>query len=56
MNGRSGLVTFFLFLFLVMIILLQVLSMVQADRLDERLNYLLETYKAAGPVSNVQSR
>jgi hypothetical protein len=41
MNGRSGLVTFFLFLFLAVMILLQVLSMVQSDRLYERLNHLL---------------
>ncbi|MFZ0033829.1 MAG: ABC transporter substrate-binding protein [Sedimentisphaerales bacterium] len=42
MNGRSGLVTFFLFLFLLVMIILQVLSMIQSDRLYERLNFLLE--------------
>jgi len=31
MNGRSGLVTFFLFLLLSVIVLLQILSMVQSD-------------------------
>ncbi len=38
MNGRSGIVTFFLFLFLAVLILLQILSMVQSDRLYERFN------------------
>ena len=42
MNGRSGLVTFFLFLFLAVMILLQILSMIQSDRLYERLNVLLD--------------
>jgi peptide/nickel transport system substrate-binding protein len=41
MNGRSGIFTFFLFLFLGIIILLQFLSMVQSDRLYERLNTLI---------------
>jgi peptide/nickel transport system substrate-binding protein len=42
MNGRSGLVTFFLFMFLAVMILLQMLSMIQSDRLYERLNVLLD--------------
>ena len=42
MNGRSGLATFFLFMFLAVMILLQVLSMIQSDRLYERLNVLLD--------------
>jgi peptide/nickel transport system substrate-binding protein len=42
MNKRSGIFTFFLFLFLSAMILLQVLSMVQSDRLYGRLNHLLE--------------
>ncbi len=50
MNGRSGLVTFFLFLFLLLMILLQVLSMVQSDRLYERLNLLLDRLSSAGAV------
>lgn len=50
MNGRSGLVTFFLFLFLAVMILLQVLSMVQSDRLYERLNLLLERLSSAEAV------
>ena len=41
MNGRSGVFKFFLFLFLGVIILLQVLSMLQADRLYKRLNVLV---------------
>lgn len=48
MNGRSGLVTFFLFLFLLAIIVLQVLSMVQSDRLYERLNVLVERVSSGG--------
>ncbi|MHC4122757.1 MAG: peptide-binding protein [Planctomycetota bacterium] len=43
MNNRSGLVVFFLFLFLAVMILFQILSMIQADRLYERLNGLIET-------------
>ena len=50
MNGRSGLVTFFLFLFLLAIIVLQVLSMVQSDRLYERLNVLLERLSGSSGV------
>jgi peptide/nickel transport system substrate-binding protein len=42
MNGRSGLVTFLLFMFLAVMILLQILSMIQSDRLYERLNVLLD--------------
>jgi peptide/nickel transport system substrate-binding protein len=42
MNTRSGLFTFLLFLLLLAMIVLQVLSMVQSDRLYERLNLLLE--------------
>lgn len=51
MNGRSGLVIFFLFLFLGVMILLQVLSMVQADRLYEHLNRLLEIRVTARPAA-----
>jgi peptide/nickel transport system substrate-binding protein len=42
MNNRSGLFTFLLFLLLLAMIVLQVLSMIQSDRLYERLNFLLE--------------
>ncbi len=42
MNGRSGWVTFLFFSFLAVMILLQVLSMVQSDRLYNRLNRLIE--------------
>ncbi|MCF7955277.1 MAG: peptide-binding protein [Phycisphaerae bacterium] len=38
MNGRSPIVTFFLFVFLAALITLQFLSMIQSDRLYERLN------------------
>lgn len=54
MNGRSGLVTFFIFLFLLLIIVFQVLSMVQADRLYERLNQLLDRLSRAGSVRVAQ--
>ena len=47
MNGRSGLTTFFLFLFLAVLILLQVLAMIQADRLYDRLNVLLGRWATA---------
>lgn len=42
MNGRSGLFTFLLFILLFGMIGLQILSMIQSDRLYERLNTLLE--------------
>jgi peptide/nickel transport system substrate-binding protein len=42
MNTRSGLFTFLLFLLLLAMIVLQILSMIQSDRLYERLNFLLE--------------
>ena len=47
MNGREGVVTFFLFLFLSIIILLQILSIVQSDRLYERLNRLDQSSQIA---------
>lgn len=50
MNGRSVWLTFFIFLFLVLMIVLQVLSMVQSDRLYERLNLLLDRLSSGGPV------
>jgi peptide/nickel transport system substrate-binding protein len=48
MNGRGGVVTFFIFLFLSIIILLQILSMVQSDRLYEGLNRLDEIFESTG--------
>jgi peptide/nickel transport system substrate-binding protein len=42
MNNRSGWFTFLLFLLLLAMIVLQILSMIQSDRLYERLNFLLE--------------
>ncbi len=47
MNGRSGIFKFFLFLFLGIIILLQFLSMVQSDRLYERLNTLISRLESS---------
>lgn len=54
MSGRGGLATFFLFLFLSIIILLQVLSIVQSDRLYERLNHLNQTLEGGSRVRSVQ--
>ncbi|MBN2455395.1 MAG: hypothetical protein JXB29_02480 [Sedimentisphaerales bacterium] len=49
MNGRSsGIVTFFLFVLLSVLVLLQVLSMIQADRLYERLDGLVRTAAEEG--------
>lgn len=44
MNDRRGVVIFFLFLFLSIIVLLQIYSMVQSDRFYEGLNRLDETF------------
>jgi peptide/nickel transport system substrate-binding protein len=49
MNSRSGLLTFFLFLFLAVIILFHVLSMIQADRLYDRLNQLIDKWQTSAP-------
>ena len=54
MNNRSGVATFFLFLFLLVMILFQVLSMVQADRLYERLDRLIESVQSRGPARVVE--
>ncbi len=56
MNNRSGLVTFFVFLFLAVMILFQGLSMIQADRLYERLNRVLNTLQSSGRFSAVQQQ
>lgn len=56
MNGRSGLFTFFLFLLLACVILLQILSMIQADRLYERLNLLIDKWETAGAKSVVSKK
>jgi len=42
MNGRSGIFKFFIFLFFLVIVLFQVLSMMQAERLYERLESLIK--------------
>lgn len=55
MNGRRGVVTFFLFLFLLIIILLQILSMVQSDRLYERINRLERTFENATAIGRAGS-
>lgn len=56
MNGRSGVFKFFLFLFLVAIIFFQVLSMIQADRLYERLNGLIGKLENAPATRAVQPK
>ena len=56
MNGRSGLVTFLLFLLLLVMIVLQILSMVQSDRLYERLNLLLDRLASSGAVRMAQQK
>ena len=54
MNGRSGLVVFFIFLLLLVIIVLQVLAMVQSDRLYERLNLLLDRSAGSRAIRTAQ--
>lgn len=48
MNGRSPIFTFFLFLFLAVLITLQFLSMIQSDRLYERLNDVVRVVENTG--------
>ncbi len=47
MNGRSPIVTFFLFVFLIVLITLQFLSMIQSDRLYERLNDIVKVVESS---------
>ncbi len=57
MNGRSGGFRFFLFLFIGVIVLLQILSIIQADRVHKQFNILiqrLEETAASGPVRQEQ--
>ena len=46
MNGRGGVVIFFLFLFLFVIILLQIFLMVQSDRFYDGLNRFNEAFES----------
>jgi peptide/nickel transport system substrate-binding protein len=48
MNNRSTLLTFILFTLLLIVILFQVLSMIQSDRLYERLNTLIDLIRDSG--------
>lgn len=48
MNSRGGVITFFIFLLISVIILLQILSMLQADRFYEGLNRLDEISQITG--------
>jgi peptide/nickel transport system substrate-binding protein len=45
--NRSGIILFFLFLFLAVIVLFQILGMIQSDRLYERVNRLESVVKSA---------
>ncbi len=56
MNEHGGIVAFFIFLFLSIIILLQILSMVQSDRLYERINRLEESFKNAAAIVGAKGR
>ena len=56
MNERGGVVTFFFFLFLSIIILLQILSMVQSGRLYERINRLDEIFEGATAIHSARGR
>jgi hypothetical protein len=47
MNGRAGVYKFFVFLFLLVIITFQFLSMIQSDRLYERLGDLVRQLESA---------
>jgi peptide/nickel transport system substrate-binding protein len=51
MNERSGWFGFLLFLLILAVILLQVLSMIQSDRLYERLNVLLDAVSGYKPAA-----
>ena len=53
MNGRGGIVAFFLFLFLSIIILLQIFSMVQSDRFYVALNRLEVIFESSETMRDV---
>jgi peptide/nickel transport system substrate-binding protein len=55
MNGRSGVFKFFLFLFLGVIVLFQVLSMIQSDRLYKRLNGLVDRLESSAASTSVRT-
>jgi len=54
-NGRGGVVTFFLFLFLAAIVLLQIFSMVRSDRSYEYLNDLEKSFTGTAPVRSAET-
>jgi len=56
MNGRGGVVTFFLFLFLSIVILLQIHSMVQSGRFYKALNRLDETFEGATSIYGAKGK
>ena len=56
MNGRKGVVTFFLFLLLSIVILLKILSMVQSDRFYQALNRFDEILGEAAPIHSVKTK
>jgi len=51
MKGRSGLFTFLLFVLMLVMIVLQILAMIQSDRLYERLNTILNRLSTARAVT-----
>lgn len=55
MNGRSGSMKYFVFFLLTVIILLQFLSFIQANRLNERLDRFLEIRKTIKTVEHTQN-
>ena len=56
MGDRKGIVTFFLFLFLSLIIFMQIFSMLQSDRFYAGVNRLDEILRGAGPLGAGSAR
>jgi peptide/nickel transport system substrate-binding protein len=56
MDNRGGIFTFFFFLFMSIIILLQIVSMVQSDRFFDRLNQLEHTFINTANTDNQERR
>ena len=55
MNNRSGLLTFLFFVLLAGMITLQVLGMIQSDRLYERLNFILDAFSGQKQSANTST-
>ena len=54
-NSRSGVAIFFIFLFLSVTVVLQIISMVQSNRMDQRLGGLIDTWKNTAAVNSMQN-